>query len=268
MRRCILSPRSLTPRSLSGTWLWSLLAVAPVAVALIWNTPCPARAQALGTCEAVEDPTVLSELGGQLAQSGAWDSAVICFERLAERATEPAARGDALFNQGIALQSLGRHRDARDVFSRWMREHAATSDDATRAEAARLFATEAARVGTLELELPSEPAEVAVRLDGRAVASTARPLLVELDPGTHSVSVAAAGYATFTWDGRVTDGGRERVSVSLLRMETGGSVTDSAGFWVGMALIAGAIAGGVVLGIYLQDDAQLDARAGLEVIRL
>jgi hypothetical protein len=238
-----------------------------VLLALLVAT-APAAAQSLGTCEAIEDPTVLATMGGQLAQNGAWDSAVVCFERLAERATEPAARGDALFNQGIALQSLGRHREARDVFARWMREHAGTSDDATRAEAARLFAMEASRVGTLELELPAEPAELSVRLDGRPVPVTARPLLLETDPGTHSVSVMADGHTTFTWDGRVTDGGREHVAVSLVRIETGGSVADSPGFWVGMALLVGAIAGGVVLGVYLQDDAQLDPRPGLEVIRL
>jgi hypothetical protein len=35
-----------------------------------------------------------------------------------------------------------------------------------------------------------------------------------------------------------------------------------------MLLLAGAIGGGVALGLFLQDDAQLDPRPGLEVIRL
>jgi hypothetical protein len=227
-----------------------------------------ASAQTLGTCEAIEDPATLGTLGGQLAQNGAWDSALVCFERLVERAPDPAARGDALFNQGIALQSLARHRESRDVFARWMREHAATSDDATRAEAARLFATEAARVGTIEIALPAEPAELEVRVDGRLTPVTARPLLVEIDPGAHAITVTAAGHTTFTWDGRVTDGQRERVEVSLVRIETGGSVADSPGFWIGMVVLVGAIAGGVALGVWLQDDAQLDPRPGLEVIRL
>jgi len=203
------------------------------------------------------------------AQNGAWERAGVCSGGLAERAQDPSSRGDALFNQGIALQSLGRHRESRDAFSRWMREHATASDDATRAEAARLFATEAGRVGTLELGLPSEPdlSALSVRVDGRAVDANARPLLVETDPGTHTVVVSAEGYATFTWDGRMPDGGRQNVDVSLVRLG-GGSVADSPGFWVGMVLLVGAIGGGVALGFFLQDDAQLDPRAGLEVIRL
>jgi hypothetical protein len=232
--------------------------------------PRRASAQSLGTCESIEDPAELGRLGGELAQNGAWDSAVICFERLVERTSDAAARGDALFNQGIALQSLGRHREARDVFSRWMRDHATSSDDATRAEAARLFATEAARVGTLELRLPTSPAEMVVRIDGRPTPVTARPLLVELDPGTHTVIVTAEGYATFTWDGRTTEGGRDSVEITLVPVATdgGGSIADSPGFWIGMVLLAGAIGGGIGLGIFLQDDAQLDPRPSLEVIRL
>jgi hypothetical protein len=227
-----------------------------------------ASAQTLGTCEEIEEPATLAMLGSRLAQDGAWDSALVCFERLVERAPDASTRGDALFNQGIALQSLARHREARDVFARWMREHAATSDDATRAEAARLFATEAARVGTLELALPAEPAELEVRVDGRPTPVPARPLIVEIDPGPHAITVTAPGHTTFTWDGRVSDGQRERVEVTLLRIETGGSVLDSPGFWVGMVVLVGAIAGGIALGVWLQDDAQLDPRPGLEVIRL
>lgn len=231
--------------------------------------PRALHAQALRTCEGVEDAAELQRLGGELAQNGAWDSAVVCFERLVERA-EPAARGDALFNQGIALQSLGRHREARDVFSRWMRDHATTSDDATRAEAARLFATEASRVGTLELRLPATPEQIAVRIDGHPVSVTARPMIVEVDPGTHTVVITADGHATFTWDGQTTDGGRASVDVTLVPLASGGgeSIADSPGFWIGIVLAAAAIGGGIGLGLFLQDDAQLDPRPGLEVLRL
>ena len=257
----------VTARTYVTTTLAGPFAMAWVIAHLLTTTTV--SAQSLGTCEAVEDPVTLLRLGTELAQNGAWDSAVVCFERLVERAPDASSRGDALFNEGIALQSLGRHREARDAFSRWMREHATASDDATRAEAARLFATEAGRVGTLELRLPSEPelARLSVRVDGRAAEVTARPLLVEVDPGTHTVVVSAEGYATFTWDGRMPDGGRQSVDVTLVQLG-GGSVADSPGFWVGIVLLAGAIGGGVALGLFLQDDAQLDPRPGLEVIRL
>lgn len=231
--------------------------------------PAVANGQALGTCEAVEDGPMLSRLGTELAQNGAWDSAAICFERLVERAPNAEARADALFNQGVAYQSLGRHRDARDAFARWLREHATAADDATRAEAARLYAVEAARVGTLEVRLPSAPALEAmrVRVDGRPVEVTSRTALVEVDPGTHTLVVSAEGYATFGWDGRTTDGASVAVDVSLVPLG-GGSVVESAGFWIGMVLLVGAAVGGVALGVYLHDDAQLDPRPGLEVIRL
>lgn len=262
VQRPVSSPHASSP-------LPTALVLSACLVALLTTAASPVHAQSLSTCDAVTEPAVLLETGTQLAQSGAWDSAAVCFERLVERAPDASSRGDALFNLGIALQSLGRHRESRDAFSRWMREHGTASDDATRAEAARLFATEAARVGTLELHLPStpEPSRMGVRVDGRVVEVTALSLPVEVDPGTHTLIVTAEGHATFTWDGRTVDGGRESVEVTLVPIGSG-SVADSPGFWIGMVLLAGAIAGGVALGVFLQDDAQLDARMGLEVIRL
>jgi len=94
-------------------------------------------------------------------------------------------------------------------------------------------------------------------------------LTVEVDPGTQAVTVSAPGHTTFTWDGRVDDGARVSVDVVLIPIAAPPeNIVESPVFWVGMVLIAGAIAGGVVAGILLQDEAQVDAPAGFEVLRL
>lgn len=228
-----------------------------------------AAAQSIGTCEGVESPAVLVQLGASLAQNGAWDSAAVCFERLRERATDDAMRGDAAFNLGIAYQSLGRHREARDVFAEWLGAHAAASDDATRSQVAQLFAQESGRVGGVVLSLPSPlPEGTEVRVNGR-VADVRSSTTVEVDPGRQAVTVSAPGHTTFTWDGRVDDGARVSVDVVLIPIAPPPeNIVESPVFWVGMVLIAGAIAGGVVAGILLQDEAQVDAPAGFEVLRL
>jgi hypothetical protein len=190
------------------------------------------------------------QLGASLAQNGAWDSAAVCFERLRERATEEAMRGDAAFNLGIAYQSLGRHREARDIFAEWLGSYAAASDDETRSQVAQLFAQESGRVG-------------------RVTEVRSNPQTVEVDPGTQAVTVSAPGHTTFTWDGRVDDGARVSVDVTLIPIAAPPeNIVESPVFWVGMALLAGAIAGGVIAGVVLQDEAQVDAPAGFEVLRL
>ena len=228
-----------------------------------------AAAQSIGTCEGVESPAVLVQLGASLAQNGAWDSAAICFERLRERATDDVMRGDAAFNLGIAYQSLGRHREARDVFAEWLGAHAAASDDATRSQVAQLFAQESGRVGGVVLSLPTPtPEGTEVRVNGR-VADVRSSTTVEVDPGTQAITVSAPGHTTFTWDGRVDDGARVAVDVVLIPIAPPPeNIVESPVFWVGMVLLAGAIAGGVIAGVFLQDEAQVDAPAGFEVLRL
>ncbi len=229
-----------------------------------------ASAQSIGTCEGVESPAVLVQLGASLAQNGAWDSAAVCFERLRERATEEAMRGDAAFNLGIAYQSLGRHREARDIFAEWLGSYAAASDDETRLQVAQLFAQESGRVGGIVLALPTPTPEGAeVRVNGRVTEVRSNPQTVEVDPGTQAVTVSAPGHTTFTWDGRVDDGARVSVDVTLIPIAAPPeNIVESPVFWVGMALLAGAIAGGVIAGVVLQDEAQVDAPAGFEVLRL
>lgn len=229
-----------------------------------------ASAQSIGTCEGVEAPAVLVQLGASLAQNGAWDSAAVCFERLRERATDDAMRADAAFNLGIAYQSLGRHREARDIFAEWLGTYSAASDDETRSQVAQLFAQESGRVGGIVLTLPTPmPEGIEVRVNGRVADVRSNPQTVEVDPGTQAVTVSAPGHTTFAWDGRVDDGARVPVDVVLVPIAAPPeNIVESPVFWVGMVLLAGAIAGGVIAGVVLQEDAQLDAPAGFEVLRL
>ena len=227
----------------------------------------PALAQAqeeVPTCTDSSTPTERFACAAFAAQEGLWEDALAQFQRLYEETRAPSA----LYNVAIAFQSLGRHRDARDAFDRLMRQHTADLDEETRAEAARQYGTEAARVARVELSgVPREEATVRVRLDGRSVGiGDDEPIVLEADPGPHGLSVTQDGHQEFAWEGSLADGQTLALEVLLPVLPTAPhEIYEDAWFWVGMVLIAGAIAGGAVLGWWLQEDAQLDPRGGFVI---
>jgi hypothetical protein len=238
-----------------------------VAFALGFLALFPALAHAQDeapTCTASSPPTERFACAAFAAQEGLWEDALAQFQLLYEETHAPSA----LYNVAIAYQSLGRHRDARDAFDRLMRQHSAELDDETRAEAARQYGTEAARVARIELAgVPHEDSTVRVRLDGRSASvGDEEPLVLEADPGPHGVSVTQQGHEEFAWEGTLSDGQTLALAVLLPVLPAQPhELYEDAGFWVGMVLLAGAIAGGAVLGWWLQEDAQLDARGGFVI---
>lgn len=216
------------------------------------------------TCTTASTPTERFACAAFAAQEGLWQDALTQFQVLYEETHAPSA----LYNVAIAFQSLGRHRDARDAFDRLMRQHSAELDEETRAEAARQYGTEAARVARVELSgVPREDQGVRVRLDGRSVGiGDDEPLVLEADPGPHGVSVTQTGHEEFAWEGTLGDGQTLALAVLLPVLPAQPhEIYEDAGFWVGMVLIAGAIAGGAVLGWWLQEDAQLSSRGGFVI---
>ena len=99
---------------------------------------------------------------------------------------------------------------------------------------------------------------VGVRLNGQPVSvGMDRPVSVQVNPGEHTLVVLQRGYEDFAWAARLRDGEVRRVDVQQdPRAETSsGGVLTSAWFWTiaGLA-VAG---GGVGLGLWLHDRAQL-----------
>jgi len=190
--------------------------------------------------------------GQQAADSGRWSDALREFEQAYLMSGVPTA----LFNAGMALRALGRHKEARDTFDRLIESH---PDSPATEQARPLRDEEAARVAVLELAGLDPSAEYELRLDGRRLEVPVQPVTeVEVDPGQHGVSAEREGYETFTWEGRLGDGARERVQIVMAELERpetsdeGSSVAKSPILWVAVAVVV--IGGAVGLGVWLAKD--------------
>ncbi len=218
-------------------------------------------------------------MAGQAAvESGRWSDAVDSFSR----AYELSGVAAALYNLGFALRALGRHREARDAFNRLLEDHP-RFDREKRQEARRYRNESAGRVVRLTLEGLEPGSRYVIRFDGQPVADDGeRPLLIEGDPGAHTLTVRAPGFSPFVWDGELEDGDQRDVDVDMQPVSVGGgtgagsgsgsgtgagtgtgtgtgTVDEGGGFpWWGWVLISAALLiGGGVAAYLIYEGAQL-----------
>jgi len=189
--------------------------------------------------------------GQEAADSGRWADALREFEQAYLMSGVPTA----LFNAGMALRALGRHKEARDTFDRLIESH---PDSAATAQARPLREEEAARVAVLELAGLDPEGAYELRLDGRRLEVAIAPTLeLEVDPGRHGLSAEREGYQTFTWEGQLGDGERERIQIVMAELERPtepgeSSIAKSPILWIAVAAVV--IGGAVGLGIWLAKD--------------
>lgn len=192
--------------------------------------------------------------GGRRVDEGQWADALEAFEGSFRLSGVPAA----LFNAATTLRSMGRHRDARDLFTQLLAIEGL--DDETRATADARHEEEAARVARISLTGLGGMPDARVHLDGAVIDRAIEdPMELETDSGRHAVSVLREGYVPWREELRLTDGQRVSLAVSLSAIEVDREeVWESPVFWtVVVAILA---AGGIVTAIVLQDQAQLSPR--------
>ncbi len=228
----------------------------------------PGAARAQRRCEPtdtdIQEAQALFVAGAAAIDAGRWSDAIDSFSRAYTLTCAPSA----LYNYGVALRALGRHREARDAFDRLLTDHPDLGGE-TRDNAVAFRGEEAARVAVLELVGVDPEARPELSLDGRAIAdSGARPITLETDAGSHSVIARIPEHQPFVWEGELADGQRERVPVVFAEIpaaEEGG--VDPLAIIIPV-LVAAAIAGGVTAGILLQEDAQLAPDHPTRLIRI
>lgn len=186
--------------------------------------------------------------GTQAAAEGRWADSLSRFQHAYLLSGVPVA----LFNAAMALRALGRHREARDAFDR-LREGHPESDAA--AEALPLRNEVAARIALIELVGLEAAAQYNIRLDGQPVQPDIAPTTtLESDPGDRAVVVEREGFENWAWEGRLRDGERLNLTVTMEPLpEEGGGVLRSPAFWIITGLLL-AGAGGTLAWYFTKED--------------
>ncbi|MEZ4338250.1 MAG: PEGA domain-containing protein [Sandaracinaceae bacterium] len=234
-----------------------------VALALILSLPTIAVAQyrveppeGEPSEEAMNEARDLYLEGGRLVEEGRWADAVSAFERSYRLSGIPAA----LFNTATTLRSMGRHRDARDLFRQLLAIE--SLDPETREMAEGRMHEEAGRVAQILVLGLDDATDARLELDGQVVEERSEPIELETDPGDHAVSVVRPGYVPWREAFTLTDGERHRLTVELEALD-GEELWESPIFWTVIAAVL--VGGGIVAGVVAQDAAQLQPRVGMVV---
>ncbi|WP_437915446.1 PEGA domain-containing protein [Sorangium sp. So ce302] len=194
-------------------WSWS------VAVALMTQAAGaqqPATAAAAGETDALTDKArQLYEEGRQAAAAGKWADAHASF--LAAWAIKPHYQ--IASNLGVACLKLGKHRDAAEYLTRYLREAPATKvNERQNAEASLKEAL--AKVASVTVQVTPAGAEVTV--DGAVVGKAPLADRVFLAPGEHEIGAKLEGYAPATRPLAAVAGRAETVTVQLERAPVAG----------------------------------------------
>lgn len=210
----------MTPTMKKRPLLWGVSVaaalMAPVAAAQQPTTPAVSEETDALTDKARQ----LYEEGRQAAAAGKWADAHASF--LAAWAIKPHYQ--IASNLGVTCLMLGRHREAAEYLTRYLREAPASKvKERQSAEASLKEALK--KVASVTVEVA--PAGAEVRVDGAIVGKA--PLLdpVFLDPGEHEIAARLEGHEPAQRPITVVAGGRETVLLQLERrssVQVGGQV--------------------------------------------
>jgi hypothetical protein len=140
--------------------------------------------------------------GIDAAKNERWFDAVEHFRHSYELSHTTAA----LFNLGVALRALGRHREARDTFTVLLKE-GQKLDQATRENAEKLLRDASQRVVELHIAGFDPAGAYEVVVDGVPNAVSGEPdLTLEVDEGRHALSVQRGARSVLRWTGAVRAG--------------------------------------------------------------
>jgi tetratricopeptide (TPR) repeat protein len=216
-----------------------------------------AQAQSAGTSgKEKEAARMLAQMGYELFVAGKYEEAIVKLDQ-----------AEAIFHapphlelSGRALEKLGRLLRARERYQRVAAEppaeHAPKAFRETYAAAVKALDTLKTRIPSLQLKLTGPSADKAlVSIDGKAVSAAELLAAKELDPGTYTLRIEAAGRMTETRTVAFAEGSHQTLELALKAKEPaaagprGPLAPAIVAFGAGAAGIAlGAVAGAVSLG--------------------
>lgn len=147
--------------------------------------------------------------GVELIRAGQWSEAIAELEAARDlRATPPVH-----FNLALAQRAVGRYRASVVSLRAFLRTVASTADPALISQAEQLLQDSSSAICRLEVSV--EPITARVSVDGTPIELGAGP--VELDPGEHTVTAVADGFANGERRVRLARGSNSVASLTLVR---------------------------------------------------
>lgn len=134
--------------------------------------------------KAEREAKALFKEANQLVGEGDFSGAVDMFRTAYQRSPNPKI----LWNLSVVLGRMGRNAEAADVYAEFIRNP--RSEEAKRAQGAKLLAALEAQVGRLRIEVAQPGARVV--LDGREI-GTGTSFMVRVDPGSHTIVAERIG---------------------------------------------------------------------------
>jgi hypothetical protein len=180
------------------------------------------------------------ERGVALAREGKLEAAVLEFEG----AYRAHPHYSVLFNLGQARAAMGQSVEAVDAFRRYLDEGGTAIDRARRAHVLELVAFHEKRIGSLELVVEPDGAEIWI--DGRLLGTSPVSRPVKLAEGTHSVSIRKDGFGPVAGSVRVEAGSTAKLALRVERVgapQAGGLLVVRCGVPDVEVSIGGSVAG-------------------------
>lgn len=147
--------------------------------------------------------------GVELIRNGQWSEAIAELEAARDlRATPPVH-----YNLALAQRAVGRYRAASISLRAFLRTVSATADPSLVSQAEQLLQDSASAVCRLEITV--DPITARVRVDGEEV--NLADGAVALDPGEHTVTAIADGYANAERRVRLARGSNSVASMTMVR---------------------------------------------------
>jgi tetratricopeptide (TPR) repeat protein len=122
------------------------------------------------------------------------------------------------FNLGLCYKELGMYTKAKSEFLGFLEEGGSDVNQATEAEVEKELAILSQIIAVIEIDINIDGSEI--WMDGKEFATSPLDDKIELDPGSHLLSISKDGYETYEEEFILSKGERKSFKISLLPTKT------------------------------------------------
>ena len=122
------------------------------------------------------------------------------------------------FNLGLCYKELGMYTRAKTEFLGFLEEGGSDVNEATEAEVEKELAILSQIIAVIEIDINIDESEI--WMDGKMFAKSPLQDKIELDPGSHLLTISKDGYETYEEEFILSKGERKSFKISLLPTKT------------------------------------------------